>query len=163
MFFAGEDALAIHTISHAAFRILLDLSRQSGSIVLAQLEELIRPGAHKEFWAATSRVANYLKHADRDADQDLTTFNEPLNEFLLLLACLLYESLDHSGYAELKTHMVWMMGCYPDLVVDRPSDVRSMIQKLADNGFDRLGRAEKIWYGDQLIRITREAGVPSTR
>ena len=54
------------------------------------------PDLKKQFWKGRTKVANFLKHADRD-ESDHISLDEVDNLFLLGLACSSYLDVDKDG------------------------------------------------------------------
>lgn len=129
--FTGEDPLAIHTVVAAAYRILADLDTQRAHSpardVYAQVREELRerfPGAAPFSWSperfriwlqqSRSRPANFLKHADRDAQMALEVSTlETETDHLLLEACTLYMELHHEPALEMHVFARWHLAVYP--------------------------------------------------
>ncbi len=64
LFFEGGDVLSAHTLTFAAFKVLLNLYPHHGSDDFGeQVDKLIAEGVG---WQRFSETANFLKHADRD-------------------------------------------------------------------------------------------------
>lgn len=88
MMFGGEDPLAIHSVAAAARQIIRDLCEQRGNVEsYEQFKDRIAPGQEKEFWGAINKSANFLKHADKDADK-IHEINEEENDFVVYTACI---------------------------------------------------------------------------
>src|SRR5271163_4482614 len=69
MTFAEEDPAAIHTLVAGAHRIIRDICERRGDIEsYLRVTDWIAPGHEGEFWSAWNASANFLKHANRDAE-----------------------------------------------------------------------------------------------
>ncbi len=109
MLLSGEDPLAVHTVAVAARRILADLAEQRGirfdddlysAALRSTFEQLsgktppndvIRrelPNFKKQMRRIRHHPANFLKHADRDAEKSLD-LNSVETDDLLLESCIL--------------------------------------------------------------------------
>ena len=85
----GRDALAIHTLTMAVFGVLYDVSRhhnlvKDGDLLTSFLSQL----GHEEF----RKLANFLKHADRDPLASCTEPPMQEHEYRIGLALVLYSS-----------------------------------------------------------------------
>jgi len=124
--FAEEDPLAVHTVVAAARRILVDLDEKhrKPSVMddvylhaLPQLQDRF-PGRwnfqdlKKWHQDGTSKPANFLKHADRDADKALNSATLK-TDHLLLEACVLYVSLGFELTPEMSAFSRWHLAVYP--------------------------------------------------
>lgn len=90
LFFGGGDLLAVHTLAFAAFRILLDIyPHHKEDDFSKQVDAVIADLGWKHFVG----TANFLKHADRDADHVLDDDLEEPNVSIIGLATLLYRNI----------------------------------------------------------------------
>lgn len=156
MFLAGEDPIAVHTLGHAALRIILDLSRQRGKgEALQSFEDVVRPEKRKQIWTLLARGANFLKHADRDADETLEGVGDAANDWLLLQAITFYADLDASPIAEFQTLSAFMKMAYPEILVDP-----SMVTGLPHGAeFQHLERTEQLATARQAFAaLSRQLG-----
>ena len=86
MFFEGQHPVPIFTLANAAREIVASIGEQTDvQTVQSDLAEQ-RGVPFKKFVQPLSRIANFFKHADRDADAYLE-FNEDDLEVVLQLAC----------------------------------------------------------------------------
>jgi hypothetical protein len=131
MLFANEDPLAIHTLCMAAFRILRDLAaKRPGHNLHEAIQRRIRPGMEKEFWKAVWRAANFLKHADRDADEVLE-FDERVNDGIMALASPYFQFLGNQPTPEMRILEWWVCALHPSYVGDNiPSDLKPLLEEL---------------------------------
>ena len=119
MLFSDEDVLAVHTVSSAAYGILRGLAGSSGKSKIHQkMEDRIMPGKKKEFWKAANRVATFLKHADQDPAAVLVGVREEINDIVIFISCLYYQSLGFSFTKHMLGFMAWHMAMNPPLVLD---------------------------------------------
>jgi hypothetical protein len=84
LYMADEDLLAIHTLAYASLTVLTNYDKKAnkGSI----WAKILRADPHQ--WAR--EIANFLKHADRDHDQEIPEFPELLPEYLLHMCARVY-------------------------------------------------------------------------
>ena len=150
--FAGEDPVAVHTVASAAWRILRDLSRRSGrpGNIVEQLESVIRPEMRSEFWRQINAPANFLKHADRDADVILDYVGETINDVTLHMCCHSYQDLGFQLTKEMVVFISWSYALYPHLLLEGPlRDTAERVPMLRE-----LGRAEQLQVGRDLLQLS---------
>jgi hypothetical protein len=149
MFFAKEDALAIHTLASAAYRILRDLAEGTGNSKFHEsVKSMIKPGKEKKFWAAMNKFANFLKHADSDPD-GILEIKEEVNDMTIAIACLYWESLGNQLTPEMHGYMTWHVVINPDLFLDDAPAKKLLSQRDFDS-LRALPRAEQIELGKQI-------------
>jgi hypothetical protein len=180
LFFAEEDELAIHTVAHAAYRLIADLKNERGQDEVAdyylvlvfyvvrdfrrgtlpshltddpeamkwilemveklpitesmELEDVrvsVSPETAKQYWLKRNKVANFLKHADRDPRAHV-----PLHEIdnfqLLMRALGSYGDLvkDDLGSEGL---VLWIYSCVlSGTWSELPRQYQGMASKLAE-------------------------------
>jgi hypothetical protein len=112
LFFENEDALAIHTLSRAAFRVLFDLyPKHLKDGFLDEVSSLIeRIGG----WRAFNRVANFLKHADNDPDDTISEISSESNEAFIGIAAILYSRLSGRYTPEMRAFDDWAHAIHPE-------------------------------------------------
>jgi hypothetical protein len=127
--FTGEDPLAIHTITAAAHRVLADLDKRREQSSMREAYEKARAELRERFPGAPplslgpeqfriwmqqrrSAAANFLKHADRDAEQSLDV-SRMETDHLLLEACSLYDDLNFKPTPEMQAFGRWHLAVYP--------------------------------------------------
>lgn len=95
LLFTDGDPLAIRTVAGAAHEILADLvdSQNAGSSWRAKMIETsgLKKSAAEQI---LRRAQNFLKHADRDPDSNLS-FEEEENDHVLFIASLECGELGH--------------------------------------------------------------------
>lgn len=112
LFFNDGDSLSIHTLAHAAFKLLYDLygrSRSDG--YLDRMNELLTPLG----WKKLTEVPNFLKHADRDHD---TVLDDHKSESIIAtigMACMLYGRMSFELTPEMQAFDDWARVRSPDL------------------------------------------------
>lgn len=161
MLFSEEDVLAIHTVTAAAHRIVVDLLRDRNSPAAEDVyASAIRwtfselsgrvppdnalPQLMRRFREWRNRPANFLKHADKDAATsiDLDTMD---TDHLLLEACVLYSELGLPFTPEMRAFGRWHLGVYPQEEEDR-------IHTGAGN-LSALARHDQLDFGSYLLSI----------
>ena len=119
LLFERRDLVAVHTLAAAAQEVLRDLGRPLGFKSIFKGSEIIRPEYRKEFDQLFNRAQNFLKHADRDRDDELKFYYEA-TKFYLLDAALLYNHITGRQFPEITGLFVWFSVKFPDLLVDGP-------------------------------------------
>ena len=114
MLFRNDDAVAVHTLAMAAFRILRDLVKQRG--LEDPVNSMIKPGKEKEFWCGVSSFANFFKHADKDPDDISDGFLEEVNDLVLLIAATYFDLLGCQCTEEMKALTAWFTILHPDVL-----------------------------------------------
>jgi hypothetical protein len=111
IFIDGEDLLAVHTLSRAAFRILYDIYPHLSN---DGFEKAVEAAITKWGWKDFSRVANFLKHADKDAGKELTEYDFVDTQVGMGYACLMYYGITGDMTAEMETFHIWSRILNPD-------------------------------------------------
>lgn len=107
MTFAGEDPIAVHSVIAAGHRIIKDICEKRGDIEsFLRFTDWIAEGYEKQFWSAMNRSANFIKHADTDADA-IHEFDEEEADFMIVFASKWYGDLGHSRSREMNTFATW--------------------------------------------------------
>jgi hypothetical protein len=104
LWFRNGDPVSIHTLTAAARRILLDLSKhRKGPLGLFDTELYIVPGKEKEYKKAIRAPETFFKHAEKDPDATFK-FNPEATDCYLLDCC-------HS-FHELAGHKTELMAIF---------------------------------------------------
>src|SRR2546428_411992 len=107
--------LSVHTLTRAAFQLLADLGKVSGVVSRYRSDELIRPERMREWIEALNSTQNFLKHADKDANDALQYVEEGTILFL-------YEATELAarvGLAESRETLafrLWFVFSFPELI-----------------------------------------------
>jgi hypothetical protein len=108
LLFAGEDALAVHTLAFASYKLLSDIAKSGEcSPTLAMLQEDAALAEGKAFWNCLNELANELKHGDREPKAMLRGVPEEFNEALLLVGCFFLRELDRLASPETQALWLW--------------------------------------------------------
>jgi hypothetical protein len=83
LWFRDADPVSVHTLTAAARRILLDLSRHQGLPLGIFAADFVRPGCEREYKKILRRAETFFKHAENDPDEKLD-FNPESTQFYLL-------------------------------------------------------------------------------
>ena len=156
MLYAGEDPVAVHTLTMAAFHVVCDLnSKDADSLMQADLELLINPGMESEFWRGMNSLANFLKHADTDPDAVHDVVDEEVNDSILLLTCVYYQGLGHKLTPEMLAHSKWYACMNEGLLRDDVDPkYRAWAQQIG-KPLKELNRQEQLKLGNDFISMAR--------
>jgi len=107
MTFGEENPVAIHTVVAAAHRIVRDICEQRGDIEsYLRFTDWIAPGHENEFWQHWNASANFLKHADQDAD-NIHELDYDVTDFLIVITSKWYRDLGNSPSPEMRAFTGW--------------------------------------------------------
>ncbi|WP_298111473.1 hypothetical protein [Bradyrhizobium sp.] len=161
MFFGEEDPVAVHTVTSAAFTVVRNLCEKRGNIdSFRRFSRWIKPGSEGKFWSAVNGQANFLKHADRDAD-DLFDFNEGATELLILMAAKWFIDLGNDSSPEIRAFGAWFVLMHPDMV--QPAVIEEFRKASADfyprlkGAFEKLDPHDHRRAGNEMLSQMRQA------
>lgn len=164
LLFAREDALAVHTLAFAAFGLLSDLSKAKGKTeTLKRLEEDAKLRVGKEFWEDFKRLANFLKHADKDKKQIIHGIPEEFNEAALLLDCFLIRELSSLSSPETQTLWLWHHALYFININDAPRAYWDWFSENHPKLVDAKSREEQLSIGELLLKMMKETAPKENR
>jgi hypothetical protein len=105
LWFRDGDGLSAFTLAYASLKLLQNLYAHQGNDGFDQaLDQLTRgSGVHNSM----ARIANFLKHADRDPDDVLSFFHPDLTMAVIGLATLLYRRLTDSLSLKMQAFDSW--------------------------------------------------------
>ena len=132
LFFRGEDAVSVHTLSEAAFQVLYDIRGSFGASSILRDNERIRPDKKSEWLSILSRSRNFFKHANRDK-HDVHEFRDSFNHFSLLDCVNLHVSIKKRWTPETFLYAVWFGLRYPDLLLEDDA-MSTTLQALRSQG-----------------------------
>ena len=146
LFFERGDMLAVHTLTGTTFQLFADLGKTSGLVSRFRSDELIRPDRMRDWVNALNSTQNFLKHADRDADQKHSYVEEGTILFLYE-AVELAQRVSPTTGGERLAFQLWFVFSYPEMI-----DPALFAQLAAANttGIDQTDR--DLWA--QLLRKT---------
>ena len=117
LFFNNDDDLSIHTLSGAALQILHDIAEKMGLPSKLFLNStMIRPEKMKEWNSDVVKHRNFLKHADRDAGDDME-FNPVINDFEILNAVMYYSQIVDSPEIDFEVYKMWFFLKHDNLLL----------------------------------------------
>ena len=102
MIAAQEDPFATHQIVQSADKLLFDLSEKLGKALALRWDEFVRPEYKTALLQIHRETFNFLKHADKDYDQELFVGEIAHSNVLQLGVCI---SNYHAIYGEWTEHM----------------------------------------------------------
>lgn len=106
LFFDAGDALSVHTLAFAAFKVMLNLYPHLNNDDFGeQIDKLI---SERIGWQRFSNTANFLKHADRDPDGFLEDFHAEMVLPLIGLATQLYRRLAGDFSPKMEAFDFWV-------------------------------------------------------
>ena len=106
---AVEDELAVHTLTMAAFGLFRDLAKGSDYFENGINPLLTKIGRDKVYG-----VAAFLKHADRDPEGVIPSFDPAENDWRIGMAVLVFRFL-HRGFTPIMAAFhAWMITRHPD-------------------------------------------------
>ena len=114
LLFADRDPLAVRTLAAAAHTVLADLveHRRPGESWRNHL--ILDSGlSRSEALNVLNGASNFLKHADRDPDADLS-FEEEENDYLIFFASLECGELRHPLSPSLQAFQIWYLAAHPE-------------------------------------------------
>jgi hypothetical protein len=98
----AEDPFAIRVLIQAAEQVVHDVSKKTGKPLSFSILEGIQDDLRDEFRGIYNEVYNYLKHADRDHDKEITTGELVAMNFMQLFVCAVNY---HHVFGEKTKHM----------------------------------------------------------
>lgn len=110
LLFAREDALAVHTLAHAAFGVLKGIAKYRGVervLKSAAVDASQWPKDSGNYLTEFNRVANFLKHGDKDPIASLTDIPEEINEALIFCGTEIYSDLGAIRTPEIEAFALW--------------------------------------------------------
>ena len=112
LLFADRNSLAVRTLAAAAFGLLSDLVeiKSHGS---SWRETLISDSGlpKKQALVILHAANNFLKHADRDPDENLI-FDEEENDYVIFFATLECGELKHPLSHTMQAFQIWYVACH---------------------------------------------------
>jgi hypothetical protein len=107
MIAAAEDPFAIHLVIQSADKLLIDLSKKLKKPLAHDWVENIKDEYRTPLMAVFRETYNFLKHADKDHNEELHVGSIAESNVLQLAVCI---ANYHSLYGELTDHMNILFG-----------------------------------------------------
>jgi hypothetical protein len=114
MWFAGDDPVAIHTLTAAAHELLHTLFKRAGLSGLLFDSPAIKEEFRSEIAKAIKTPATFFKHAQRDPDATLT-FHPGVNEIMLLYCASGLDRMGEPRSVEVLALGWWLWLHHPDM------------------------------------------------
>jgi hypothetical protein len=116
MTFEGEDPIAIHSVIAAGHRIIRDICEQRGDIEsYLKFTDWIAPGHERDFWNAMNASANFIKHADKDA-QAIHELDDEASDYMIVFAAKWYRDLGNATSTEMNVFATWWALQHPNVL-----------------------------------------------
>jgi len=119
LFFKSGDPVSIHTLTAAAYDVLIGLGKAEKVVELGikDAELYIKDGHQKEYLAILNKAQNFFKHSDKDPKETIE-FNSESTIFFLLSAVRLYIDLTKEKPNNMIVYIQWCILMYPRLLKD---------------------------------------------
>ena len=156
--FSEEDILAIYAVAAGAYRVLADLAKNKGTILVGDksLEaayndlQVERTGKslsefQRDVLKEMNRPANFLKHADKDPEAT-SVINEHMTDILLLDCCSSYEELTGEFTGEMVAFLEWYFAVYP------PNPTKEINQYIRIKHIHGKSRTYQLSEGNRLLK-----------
>jgi hypothetical protein len=117
LFFKNGDPVSIHTLTAAAYDVLIGLGKTAKVVELGvkDVELYVKEGHQKEYFAILNKAQNFFKHADKD-QKEILEFNPELTSHFLLSAVKLYTDLTKEKPNNMTVYVFWFGLMYPNLL-----------------------------------------------
>jgi hypothetical protein len=121
LFFAGGDAVSIHSLSLNAFEIAATLAKNQDApnwLDMTRQDAAEHHGikTEKEFFDIFNKARNFFKHAGRKPDEALPDFDESMNDHSLALTVFQYGELAERS-APMWAYLFWFYATHPIFLV----------------------------------------------
>ncbi len=119
LFFKSGDPVSIHTLTAAAYDVLMGLGKTAGLVDLGvkDAELYVVEGHQKEYLEIVNKAQNFFKHADKDP-KGILEFTPEQTDFLLLSAVKLYMELTKERPNNMVVYVHWVGLMHPRIVKD---------------------------------------------
>lgn len=161
LFFADDDAVAVHTLACAAREIYEKQCRAAGRGRMFDFVQAGNPGhAERDLWNLLNAARNFFKHPAVSPD-DRIEFDDSMNDFQLLSACTDCATLCAPNQpAEAQAYQLWFVAVEaPDdqAMAAEPVEAETVriMQAVIDQRFPGLrtaSRAEKKRFGARFVQ-----------
>lgn len=118
--FNAGDWVAIHTLVSAANGILTDLCKIKGvqSSLDEKFDEIIKPEHKGDFRRHMNSYANFLKHADKDANETREIPADNRNDIMIFWGILRYRALGSEPSTKMHSFCHWYFSLHPNHLRD---------------------------------------------
>jgi hypothetical protein len=153
LWFTDGDPVAIHTLAAAAHEIVHTLFRRKGLSGLMFDSPFIGDEFRSEFSREVKRIATFFKHAQRDADAEVS-FNPVINETHMLFATYGLHLMGEPHETPEKALMAWFMLHEPTWFTSGVLGHLSQIQ-----GFDSFREVDRSQFFEIFKLAEREGPI----
>lgn len=162
MTFANEDPLAIHTVVAAGHRIIRDICEQRGDIKsYLDFTDWKNSADQGDFWRRVNKTANFLKHADRDANA-IHEFDDETSDFMILFGAKWYGDLGSIRSIEMRCFMGWWALNNPAVLTPRMkqklSNASTLKAEEMSKLFCELNRKDSLVAGNVFLQKALQRG-----
>lgn len=106
LFFEDGDPVSIHTLTCAAYQILIDVGKKKGFLAIVKNEAYIRPEKEKWFKQQVNKAENFFKHAEKDTNA-LLVFYPASTQFILWDACRMLNAISEKNNPFTQIFFMW--------------------------------------------------------
>jgi hypothetical protein len=162
MYFSEEDAIAVHIVASAAYRVLTDICKRkkirSGH---DEIMDRIVPDKKKEARRLMTAAYDYFRHADgkfadRDPDLVLPHFDEEGDGVFIFICCDTYRRCYGKMTTTMSAYVAWFLVGHPDMVLADHPLLPALAGKAAED-FRRLSLSEQKELGSALLKAQKGA------
>lgn len=144
LFFQKSDPVSIHTLTSAAYNIIRDVNISRGGKPMFAKERYVQMGG-KLSLHDLNEPENFFKHADRDADAQLTFF-PVYTECFLAEACKTYGELTGEHVQKFDLFTLWFICQAPEIF-----DIPRGWESFADDAREFYANDDRIGFHDRLV------------
>lgn len=122
IFFLSDNAVAVHTLTAAAYNVLRDIAKQDGSdfpFIKTGFIATLKGSEKNKVMAFLNAPENFFKHADRDPD-GILEFDPQLTELMLMDACSYFKEKPGFKPKHFDAIKVWAGSLRADVSKDSP-------------------------------------------
>jgi len=118
MLAAEEDPFAVHLLIQSADKTLIDVAKKLGKELRVDWELFIKDEHHKEFFTLHRAIYNYMKHGDKDANDEIEIEDIQTRNLLDLYALIAnYGATYNTKTRHMHLFQIFVLQLYPDLIV----------------------------------------------
>ncbi len=129
MLFDNYDIVPIHSNTRAGLQLVRDLARKRGIKEEYFIDSVIKQNEQDDErkWLKQyllEDTSNFIKHADRDPDDEMTLIDEDDNDLLIFFAIVTYEALGGEMTIIMQAFIGFYISAHPEMISD---DVKSQL------------------------------------
>ncbi|MGD0565375.1 MAG: hypothetical protein ABSA66_20100 [Roseiarcus sp.] len=154
-----DDELAVHTLTMAAYTILMDLAKGTPFYEFGMKPYLTTIGTER-FRGASA----FLKHADRDPTGILPAFDSTENDWRIGFGILLYRELKGAFTPAMAAFHCWMVIRHPDefaLAEDSDPEFEQLYRQAIELQ-KKSGREVEVVFLKALLDLYKQAAMSAT-